>query len=126
MLNILAVGLGGCVGSIARYLLSQLIQQKLSLAHFPFGTFCVNFLGCLLMGIFAGFLSDKPDFSGTAKLFFATGILGGFTTFSAFGNDTINLFRDGNITIGFVNVVAHMVVCIGAVAVGRYLGAMLP
>ena len=90
---LLAIGAGSFIGGISRFLLSQFVQSKFSIV-FPFGTMTVNILGCLLIGLVFG-LSDKGNFSQEMRLFLATGILGGFTTFSAFTNETLALVNDG-------------------------------
>jgi len=90
---VLFIGLGSFIGGIARYLLSQLIQNK-TLTAFPFGTLAVNILGCFLIGIVYG-LAERSGISHEWRLFLATGILGGFTTFSAFSYESITLMRDG-------------------------------
>ncbi|MEP6513165.1 MAG: fluoride efflux transporter CrcB [Parafilimonas sp.] len=90
---ILAIGTGSFIGGIFRYLISQVIQNKFS-TTFPFGTLGVNIIGCFLIGfVFA--LSDRGNLTQEWRLFLATGILGGFTTFSAFSNETVGLLRDG-------------------------------
>ena len=90
---ILAIGAGSCIGGVFRYLLSVLIQSKTT-THFPYGTLTVNIIGCFFIGIVFGFF-DKGQISNEWKLFFATGVLGGFTTFSAFSIETLSLFREG-------------------------------
>jgi CrcB protein len=92
---ILVIGLGSFIGGISRYLLSQFIQNKF-LSSFPYGTLGVNIIGCFLIGIVFG-LSDRGNISMEWRLFLATGILGGFTTFSAFSNETVSLLRDGQL-----------------------------
>ena len=90
---ILAIGAGSFLGGISRYLLSQFVQFKV-LSTFPFGTFTVNIIGCFLTGIVFGF-SERGNINPEWRLFLATGILGGFTTFSAFSNETVAMMRDG-------------------------------
>src|ERR1035437_2719532 len=90
---LLAIGTGSFIGGIFRYLLSQFIQAKF-LSTYPFGTLGVNIIGCFLIGIVFG-LSDKGNLTQEWRLFLATGLLGGFTTFSAFSNETVGMFRDG-------------------------------
>jgi CrcB protein len=94
---IFLIGLGSFFGGVFRYLLSQLIHSKY-LFTFPLGTFGVNILGSLLIGIVFG-LSEKFNFPLEWKLFLATGILGGFTTFSAFSNETVSMLKEGQIWI---------------------------
>jgi len=89
----LLIGLGSFIGGVSRYLLSQLIQNK-ALTSFPWGTLTVNVIGCLLIGIVFG-ISERSGLTNEWRLFLATGLLGGFTTFSAFSYESISLIRDG-------------------------------
>ncbi|MDD3723005.1 MAG: fluoride efflux transporter CrcB [Lutibacter sp.] len=92
---LLLIGTGSFIGGVLRYVLSQFIQTKF-LSTFPFGTLGVNILGCFAIGlIFA--LSERTNMSPEIRLFLATGICGGFTTFSAFSNETFSLMRDGQL-----------------------------
>jgi len=91
---ILAIGAGSFIGGVFRYMLSLLIYAKTS-THFPLGTLIVNILGCFFIGIVFGFF-DKGQISNEWKLFLATGVLGGFTTFSAFSIESFNLLREGH------------------------------
>ena len=79
---ILAIGTGSFIGGILRYLLSQFIQTKF-VSTFPFGTLGVNIIGCFLIGLVFG-LADRGNLTQEWRLFLATGLIGGFTTFSAF------------------------------------------
>jgi len=90
---ILAIGTGSFIGGVLRYLLSLMIHSKMA-TQFPLGTLTVNIIGCFFIGIVMGFF-DKGQISHEWKLFLATGILGGFTTFSAFSNETFTLFKEG-------------------------------
>jgi fluoride exporter len=90
---ILAIGLGSFIGGVGRYLISQFMQTKF-IGAFPYGTLTVNVIGCFLIGIVYG-ISSKGNFNPTWQLFLTTGILGGFTTFSAFSIETVNLMRSG-------------------------------
>ena len=104
MTALLLVGAGGFLGSIARYGLSRAVQRGLGEAAFPYGTFAVNMIGCLLIGFLLGIIEQRSG--GTnLRLFAAIGVLGGFTTFSAFGYDTLVLFRDGRVSAGLANAV---------------------
>ena len=95
MRAILIVGTGGFIGSVFRFLLSQTVQTKIT-NSFPWGTLAVNLIGCLLIGILFG-LNEKNILTSETKLFLATGICGGFTTFSAFSVETFSMMKDGNI-----------------------------
>lgn len=90
--SILIVGMGGFIGSVARFLVSRHFQLNYSTV-FPWSTFAVNIIGSLLIGIIYG-LSEKGEFlSPEVRLFLAVGICGGFTTFSTFSNDAFLLLR---------------------------------
>lgn len=94
MKTTLLVGLGSFIGGTSRYLISKMLQQNI-VTSFPYGTFTVNVVGCFLIGVVYGW-SSKNSLDPAWQLFFATGILGGFTTFSAFSMETINLMKAGN------------------------------
>ncbi|HVM88631.1 MAG TPA: fluoride efflux transporter CrcB [Puia sp.] len=90
--NVLIVGIGGGMGSIARYLCQKYFYQ-LHPHPFPFGTFIVNIFGCFLIGIFYA-LSEKGNlFTPEWRIFLTTGICGGFTTFSSFAYENVTLLR---------------------------------
>jgi CrcB protein len=95
MKQFLLVGLGGALGAIARYVLSGLILHHSTTWRFPLPTFVVNVAGCLVAGVLAGAIERYGVFSQDARLFLFTGLLGGFTTFSAFGVETAGLIRRG-------------------------------
>jgi len=90
---IFIIGIGSFIGGVFRYLLSLLIQTKTS-TNFPLGTLIVNIIGCFFIGIVIG-IFEKGQISYEWKWFLATGLLGGFTTFSAFSSETFILFREG-------------------------------
>ncbi|MCB0336161.1 MAG: fluoride efflux transporter CrcB [Bdellovibrionales bacterium] len=87
------VGLGGMLGSMARYASVTIISQPHF--RFPWGTLAVNLLGCLLIGIAAGAIEKLSTLNAELRLFIVTGFLGGFTTFSAFGLETLGLMKSG-------------------------------
>jgi len=91
---VLAIGAGSFIGGVFRYLLSMLIQAKTTTA-FPFGTLIVNIIGCFFIGLVFG-IFDGGRLSHEWKLFLGTGVIGGFTTFSAFSYETVVLFREGH------------------------------
>ncbi len=92
---ILIVGAGGFIGTVSRFLISRFFQNHI-LSSFPYGTFIVNMLGCLLIGIIYG-LSVKGNLLSTEmRLFLAVGLCGGFTTFSSFASENLILLKDGN------------------------------
>ena len=125
MLNILFVGVGGFFGSIGRYLLSGAVYQMFPNLHFPIGTTVVNILGCFLIGIATALVEVRNLLSPEARVFLLIGMLGGFTTFSTFGYETIALLRDGAFLTGLANVLIQVIVGISAIWLGfnviRYL-----
>jgi len=120
---ILAIGLGSFIGGISRYLITLFIQNKF-LSTFPFGTLCVNILGCFLIGVIYG-LSDKGNISPTWRLFLATGIMGGFTTFSSFSNETVSMLRDAEYVPAFsyvaFSVMFGLAATFGGISLIKYL-----
>jgi fluoride exporter len=113
---LLAIGTGSFIGGVLRYLLSQFIQGRVVQA-FPLGTLVVNILGCLLIGLVFGF-SERGQVSAEWRLFLATGILGGFTTFSAFSYETLTLFRDGQLFYAMAYISASVLLGIAATYAG--------
>jgi fluoride exporter len=96
---LLIVAAGGGLGSIGRYLLSGWILHRATGWQFPVGTFAVNVLGCLFVGVLGGLAVKHDLLSAEVRLFLFTGIAGGFTTFSAFGLETFYLLRKGEVAI---------------------------
>ena len=118
MTKALLVGLGGFLGSIARYLLGGFVQE-LSRGTFPYGTLAVNVLGCFLIGSLSELADARAVLSPERRAFIMIGVLGGFTTFSAFGNETMSLLREADWPRGIANILAHLFLAIGAVWLGR-------
>jgi len=118
MTKLLIIGAGGFIGSVLRYVISGLVQTLSQSIAFPYGTLAVNVLGCLCIG-FISELADSRALIGTnIRVFLIVGILGGFTTFSAFGNETMNLIRDGETARALMNVGAQVFLGLGAVWLG--------
>lgn len=90
------VGSGGFIGSLARFTVGGFVHRQLPLAIFPFGTLLVNLLGCLLIGVLAGFAESRQVFGPQFRQFALIGVLGGFTTFSTFGYETVAMLRDAD------------------------------
>lgn len=123
MTQLLAVGVGGCVGAMARYALSGLAQRWLG-SGFPYGTLLVNVIGCLALGGIWGLVEYRQMFSMNTRLFLTTGILGGLTTFSTFGYETFAQLRDQQYALAAANVAANVVLGVAAVMAG-WLAAKL-
>ena len=116
--NILFVGLGGFAGAAARYLLGGWILHHTMAAKFPWSTFAVNALGCLFIGALSA-AAERSDLIGPgARLFLFTGLLGGFTTFSAFGFETFFLLRRGEWLVAALYAASSAAVCVFAVWAG--------
>ncbi len=121
MKGILLVALGGAIGSVARYKASGWVLHHTIDWRFPAGTFTVNVVGCLLAGVLAG-LAEKQDLlSPETRLLLFTGVLGGFTTFSAFGLETMHLLRRGDVLIAGANVVLSVLAGLAALWLGLAL-----
>lgn len=121
MRALLLVGLGGFLGSIARYRLGGFVTQWTLQHRFPYGTFVVNVLGCLVIGVLAGFAERHNAFHLEARLFLFTGLMGGFTTFSAFGLETVDLLKRGDVVTAVLYVGASVIVGVAAVWIGLRL-----
>lgn len=115
------VGLGGFIGSIFRYALGGYIQDLSGIKLFPYGTIVVNIAGCFVIGFLSQLAESREAFSPDTHAFVFVGILGGFTTFSAFGNETLNLFREGENLLAIVNILAQVALGLTAVWLGRLL-----
>jgi fluoride exporter len=118
MREILLVGLGGFVGSVGRYLMGGWVQRLMPPVLFPWGTLAVNVVGCLGIGLASGILGGRPWSSAEVRLAVTVGLLGGFTTFSAFGAETLGLARAGEAGRAAANVVAQLVLGLAAVWLG--------
>ncbi len=109
LLNALLVGFGGFVGRICRYALGGAVHRHFPMATFPYGTLSVNLLGCALIGALVGLADSRQLFSPELRTFGFIGLLGGFTTFSTFGYETIEMAREGEHIRAAFNVGLHVV-----------------
>jgi fluoride exporter len=115
--DILLVGLGGGVGSMARFLCQRGIYSVYPHA-FPFGTMLVNIAGCLLIGIIFGLMGKGSIVRPEWRFLLATGFCGGFTTFSAFAAENIELLKDGRVMYFLIYTIASVVLGILATFIG--------
>jgi CrcB protein len=99
MKALLLVAVGGSMGAVARFKLGTWVLSYNPDGKFPAGTFVVNIVGCLIAGVLVGLAEKYNLFSDDAHLFLFVGLLGGFTTFSAFGAETVALMRRGDLAI---------------------------
>ena len=119
----LAVAAGGAIGSIARHAVNHLVHERWLAARFPIGTVVVNLVGCLVIGLLAGLLaSDRIALRLHWREFVFVGLLGGFTTFSTFGLDTLLLARTHSLGQAALNIGAQVAGGLLAVWVGYQLG----
>ena len=120
MTKLLLIGLGGFVGAVSRYVVGGMVQNLTRSIAFPHGTLAVNVIGCFLIGSLAYLAETRSLFSANTRMFLFIGILGAFTTFSTFANETLELIRGNNHGFAMVNIAAHFLLCIGAVVAGRF------
>lgn len=121
LIKICAVGAGGFLGATSRYLLSIFVQSKFPSSEFPYGTFVVNIMGCLLIGLLIALFGLKEWGNEELRLFIFVGLLGGFTTFSTFTNESYLLFRDGELLFGLVNIAGQVLIGLLFVWIGYSL-----
>ncbi|GEO10772.1 fluoride efflux transporter CrcB [Segetibacter aerophilus] len=116
--NLILIGLGGALGSIVRYLVSLYVSKQFSSMAFPYGTFAVNVIGCVIIGIVYGMSERFHWLTPTLRLFLVTGFCGGFTTFSAFAYENLQLLQSSNYTGFALYTTLSFIVCIIAVFLG--------
>ena len=121
MTNLLWVAAGGAIGASLRHL-SGMAALRIMGPAFPWGTLFVNVLGSLIMGFFIAWMTKRTGTSPELRLFVATGILGGFTTFSAFSLDLANMVERGAMGSAFSYILASVVISFAAVFIGLWFG----
>ena len=123
MIQVLWVMAGGAIGAVGRYLFT-LASIKIWGLNFPFGTLIVNALGSFFIGLIWG-MYDLQDMKPGLKAFLLIGLLGGFTTFSAFSVETLALFKAGEMKLALLNILANNALSLLMVFLGYILGAAL-
>ena len=122
------IGLGGAIGSMARYGLGGLVSQKFG-ETFPFGTLVVNIAGSFIIGFLGALASSEGRLDPQSRVFVTrflmVGVCGGFTTFSSFSLQTLNLLNDREWLYAGGNILLSVALCLVAVWLGFMLGAML-
>lgn len=116
----LLVSLGAAIGGALRYWLSNYVYKFLP-AVFPYGTLAVNVIGSFIIGIIIFYFDQKQLISSNLRLFLTVGFCGGFTTFSTFSLETINLFRDSQFGVGILNIFLNLFLCL----IGVYIAYLL-
>lgn len=124
MIRLLLVCLGGFFGSGLRYLVS-LGTSKWFNGEFPVGTLIVNVVGCFLIGFIMELSAHNKNISPELRLFLTTGIMGGFTTFSTFGLDTVNLFANGRYLPGILYATLNLGLGLMAVVLGKFTSRLV-
>ena len=115
--NLFLVLLGGGLGSISRYLLSFYLTKN-NVSNFPWATFIANSVGCLLIGLFFGYIQKNNLQNETLKLLLITGFCGGFTTFSTFSLENIQFIQNQNYNLAIIYTLASIFVGFLAVIIG--------
>jgi fluoride exporter len=118
--NLILVAIGGASGSVLRYLVHWIVSKK-SLSNFPYQTFFVNIIGCLLIGILVGYLSKYNSENESLKLLLITGFCGGFTTFSAFGLENVYMIQNQNYQLAFIYTTLSLILGILAISLGIFI-----
>ena len=124
MTQALAIAAGGAVGALLRYWTSVAVHSRLGTA-FPYGTLFVNILGSLLMGFLYIWLIERLAAGPALRAFLLIGVLGAFTTFSAFSMETLNLIEAGQPGKALLNVPISVIVCIAAAGLGIFAARQL-
>jgi CrcB protein len=120
MLNYLLIGLGAAIGGVLRFWLSNYTYKFLP-ETFPYGTLFVNVSGSFILGLIIFYFSEKELLSAQLRIFLAIGFCGGFTTFSTFSLETINLLRESQYWFSFLNIILNLFLCL----LGMYLAYLL-
>lgn len=113
MKELLLVAFGGALGSVARWTLGGAILHHTVNWRFPLGTFTVNVVGCIVAGLIAGLIIKQDMFSASTRVFLLTGVMGGFTTFSAFGLESMYLARRGEFAIMALYISLSVIAAVG-------------
>ncbi len=123
-MRLVLVAVGGAIGSTLRYLLDGEVYRWLP-ATFPYGTFVVNVVGCGIFGLLVGIGEQQLIVGSPARTFLLIGVIGGFTTFSSFAFETVQLLRDGEWWLGALNTIGQVVIGFAALWAGFSLGRIL-
>jgi fluoride exporter len=122
--QLLWVGLGGFLGSVGRFVISGFFNRLSPALAFPIGTLAVNILGCFLIGLLHGLAESRNMLGTDTRIFLFIGVLGGFTTYSTFGFESLALLKDGAMLKASANIFIHVFVGLAAVWLGDTLGRL--
>lgn len=123
-MQIITVALGGAMGAVSRFLVGNIVGKALGSA-WPYGTFIINIVGCFCMGVLMTVIVERQLLPAAWRLFLCVGFLGGFTTFSSFGYETISLINNGKLVEAFAYVGGSVLLGLLATAIGVYVGRVV-
>lgn len=123
MTSLWLVALGGALGAVARAVLSTTIGTRWP-GGLPVGTIVVNVSGCFVLGVLTGYLASRPHLGPALRTFGAVGVLGAFTTFSTFENETLALLQGGQVPAALTNVALSLAAGLTAVWLGQVVGRL--
>lgn len=116
-MQILSIALGGALGAVSRYCLGNFISRIVGSA-LPYGTFVINIIGCFFMGLLMTIILERNMMSQAWRLFLCVGFLGGFTTFSSFGYETLMLLQEGRYIAGLGYIGGSVILGLMSAALG--------
>ena len=122
MKQLIIVFVGCGLGSLARYVVTKIFAGRL--ANFPYSTLTSNVLSCLIMGLFLGYFLQKSTMNDNLKLFVITGFCGGFSTYSTYTLETINLYKDNQVGLAILNILINFILCVAGILGGMYLSKL--
>ena len=120
MNKIIMIGTGGFIGSVLRYFLSGFVQNMTGSIAFPYGTLSVNIVGSFFMGMLSQLIESQLTISIEMKLMLIVGMLGSFTTFSTFTDESVNLLNEHRYMLLLINVGSQLILGLIAIILGRY------
>ena len=123
MMQIIYIGIGGFIGTVSRFLLSRYVNQLFP--AFPFGTLIINITGSFILGFIVYSITLGKNISPDMRDFITIGILGGFTTMSAFAYESFRLIELNQLALVALNIALNLVLCIAAIYAGRELAVLI-
>lgn len=123
-MNYILVGIGAAIGGTLRYWISNIIYKILT-ENFPYGTLLVNVIGSFILGLLMFYFNEKELLSPQLRLFLTMGFCAGFTTFSTFSYETINLFRETQYILGSLNILLNLILCLAGVSLAYLISKLV-
>ncbi len=124
LFRLFLIGGGGFVGAVLRFFVSTWVQARSGSITYPFGTLSVNMIGCLLIGFLSALAESRSFFSPELRGFLLAGLLGAFTTFSTFSNDTLQLLREARLDLALLNSGSQVFFGVAFVWLGRIFASL--